>query len=220
MRFTPNPWSMGVYTITPRRYIAPRLLFLLTFFVTTPAASAQTVEIAPFTGYRFGNDFFELATNRHLDLDGAPVVGGTLDVDLGAGLSVEGVFARQQARVAVPVTTPGSTAHVRVVVDQWLAGGRQEFGADRVRPFLTGLLGFTRYAVEGDNELRFAVSAASGVKVLLDRRLGVRLDGRVFTTFVDAEARAGACGPRGCLVGVSVDVVWQLEFTAALVVAF
>ena len=207
---------MGVYTITRRCYIASRLLFLLTIFVTAQPASAQTVEIAPFTGYRFGNDFFELATNRHLDLDGAPVVGGTLNVDLGAGLSVEGVFTRQQAHVAVPA----SPAQLRVVVDQWLAGGRQEFGDDRVRPFLTGLLGLTRYAVEGDNEVRFAVSAASGVKVQLERRLGVRLDGRVFTTFVDAEARAGACGSRGCLVGVSVDVVWQLEFTAALVVGF
>ena len=210
---------MGVYTITRRRYIASRLLFLLTIFVSALPASAQTVEIAPFTGYRFGNDFFELATNNHLDLDGAPVVGGTVNVDLGAGLSVEGLFTRQQVHVGVPSETTGS-AQVHVVVDQWLAGGRQEFDDGRVRPFLTGLMGLTRYAVEGDNELRFAISAASGVKVQLDRRLGVRLDGRVFTTFVDAEARAGVCGGRGCLVGVSVDVVWQLEFTAALVVAF
>jgi hypothetical protein len=212
--------SMREYNITRRCYNASRLLFLLPFVVMAPPASAQTVEIAPFTGYRFGNDFFELATNRQLDLDGAPVVGGTLNVDLGAGLSVEGVFTRQQAHVAIPVTAVGSPAQVRVVVDQWLAGGRQEFGDGRVRPFLTGLLGLTRYAVEGDNELRFAVSAASGVKVQLERRLGVRLDGRVFTTFVDAEARTGICGPRGCLVGVSVDVVWQLELTAALVVGF
>jgi hypothetical protein len=210
---------MGVYTITRGCDIASRLLFLLTIFVSAPPASAQTVEIAPFTGYRFGNDFFELATNNHLDLDGAPVVGGTLNVDLGGGLSVEGVFTRQQAHVPVPAAA-ASPADVRVVVDQWLAGGRQEFRDGRVRPFLTGLMGLTRYAVEGDNELRFAISAASGVKVQLDRRLGVRLDGRVFTTFVDAEARAGVCGGRGCLVGVSVDVVWQLEFTAALVVAF
>jgi hypothetical protein len=211
---------MRVYTIPYRSGIASGLQILLLVCLCVPSVSAQTLEVAPFTGYRFGNDFFELATNRHLDVDGAPVVGGTFNFVLGDGLSVEGLFTRQQARVAVPRTAAGSPANVQVVVDQWFAGGRQEFGNGRVRPFLTGLLGLTRYAVEGDNELRFAVSCASGVKLPVHRRLGVRLDGRVFTTFVDAEARAAACGGGGCFVGLSVDVVWQLEFTAALVVAF
>jgi hypothetical protein len=129
-------------------------------------------------------------------------------------LSAEGLFTHQQASV---VARRGST---HVVVDHWLAGGRQEFGTGRARPFLSGLLGLTRYGAAGDNEVRFAVSCAGGVTMPLDRGLGLRVDGRVFTTFVDAEARASACGPGVCLVRVHVEAVWQIEFTAGLVVAF
>jgi hypothetical protein len=54
--------------------------------------------------------------------------------------------------------------------------------------------------------------------VLLQRHLDLRLDGRVFTTFVDVDAAARCSG--GCLVGLNVNVVWQAEFTAGLVLVF
>jgi hypothetical protein len=180
-------------------------------------ASAQTLEIAPFAGYRFGNDFFELATNHDVDLDGAPVFGGIFNFEIGDGLSFEGVFTHQQARVTTPAGRFDGRAQVSVVVDHWLAGGRQEFGVGRVRPFLSGLLGLTRYGIEGDNEMRFVLGWGSGVTLALERRVGLRLDGRVFTTFEDAEARASACRPGVCLVGVDLRVLWQVEFTAGLV---
>jgi hypothetical protein len=188
--------------------------------LASPPAAAQTVEIAPFAGYRFGNDFFELAANDHVDLDGSAVVGATLNVDLGGGLSVEGVYTRQEASVTARGRPTDPAPRIQVVVDHWLVGGRQEFGTGRARPFLSGLFGLTRYGAAGDNEVRFVVSCAGGVKVPIDRRLGLRLDSRVFTTFVDADARGSACAPGVCLVGVHVDVVWQVEFTAGLMVAF
>jgi hypothetical protein len=42
----------------------------------------------------------------------------------------------------------------------------------------------------------------------------------VFTTFVDVEGRAVACTPGICLGAFDVDVVWQGEFSAGLVVGF
>ena len=181
---------------------------------------AQTVEIAPLAGYRFGNDLFELAAKRPVDDDGAPVVGAAVNVALANGLSFEGLFARQRASFGGEPDGFGPAARTQVVVDQYLAGGRQEFGDGLARPFLTGLLGFTRYAADGDNELRFAVSAGGGVLFALRRHLGARLESRVFTTFVDADTRGGICGPRGCLVGLHLNAAWQIEFTAALVAMF
>jgi hypothetical protein len=64
------------------------------------------------------------------------------------------------------------------------------------------------------------VSAGGGMRWPAGRHLAVRLDGRVFTTFVDADGSATACGPRGCLVGLDVDVAWQYEFTAGLSFGF
>jgi len=181
---------------------------------------AQTVEVAPVAGYRFGNDLFELAANRSVDEDGGPVVGAALNVAMSNGLWFEGLFSRQQVSVGSERTASEPQPDVRVVVDQYLAGGRQDFGVGRARPFLTGMVGLTRYAADGDNEVRFVVSAGGGAHLALQRHLGVRLESRVFTTFVDADTRGGVCGGRGCVGGLHVNVAWQIEFTAGLIAMF
>jgi hypothetical protein len=208
-----------------RRAAAPsallRALAACSLLVSAPPSlSAQSVEVAPFGGYRFGGDLFELAANRPLDLDGAPVFGAAVDIALSDGLWVEALFTRQQAHVDLSADGLRPGARVRASVDHWLAGGRQDFDAGRVRPFVTGLVGLTRYGANGDDEVRFAVSAGGGVTLYLTRRLGVRFDGRVFTTFTNVDARAVACGNHTCLVGLNVSVVWQAEFNGGVVLAF
>jgi hypothetical protein len=200
------------------RLSAPAALAIALLVCLTELASAQTVEFSPLAGYRFGGDLFELATNRRVDVDGAPVVGGAVNVDMGYGLSFEALFSHQQTHISVPGDAFGPPVRWSVVVDHWLAGGRQEFGNGRVVPFLSGLLGLTRYGAEGDDEIRFTVGAGAGVKLPIQRRLGLRLDSRVFTTFVDADANAVACAPGVCLIGLNVAAAWQLEFTADVVV--
>lgn len=185
--------------------------------------SAQTVEVVPLAGYRFNNDLFEAAANRPLDVDGAPVVGGALTVDMGEGLWFEALYTHQQVSVTTPAAVSGAPVRLRASVDQWLAGGTQEFGVGRVRPFLSGLLGLTRYGADGDhgdNEVRFTIGTGGGVKLPLQRRIGLRFDSRVFGTFVDFDAQASACAPGLCLVNVDARVVWQWEFTANVVFVF
>lgn len=182
--------------------------------------SAQTVQVTPVAGYRFNNDLFELATNRPVDVDGAPTIGGAVNVDMGNDLWFEGMYNHQEARITTVSDSSGLPAQWRVTVDQWFAGGRQDFRAGRARTFLTGLLGLTLYGVEGDHEARFSISAGGGVLVPVQRRLAVRLDGRVITTFSDGDVHAFACGSGGCLFQLHVDVAWQAEFTAGLVVVF
>jgi len=172
--------------------------------------SAQAVEVSPIAGVRLGGDLFEVAAGRALDVDAAPVVGGTLNVDLGEGLSFEGIYTHQWTK----------EAGLRLAIDQWLAGGRQEFGIGRARPFLSGLLGLTRYASNGDGELRFTLGVGGGLKVAMQRHLGLRLDSRVSTTFIDAEVRDIACRPGMCLVAGNAALVWQIEFSSGLIVIF
>jgi hypothetical protein len=184
------------------------------------AAAAQSIELTPMGGYRFGGDFFELVTNQPVDLDGAPVFGGMVNVALHDGLWFEGLYSHQSARVTVPSSASGPATKWRITVDHWAAGGLQEFGRGRAKPFLTGLLGLTHYAAEGDHEVRFTISAGGGVKLMPTPRVGLRLDGRVFATFVDVDGRAIACSPGICLVAFDANVAWQAEFSAGLVVAF
>ena len=185
-------------------------------------SQAQTVEVTPFVGYRFGGGFFERITGQPVDLDGAPAAGAVVNVRFRErGLFAEALFTHQEARVKFPAGSSLAPASWRITVDHWQGGGLQEFGTSRrARPFLTGLLGLTRYAAEGDNEIRFAVSAGGGVKLMPVRYFGVRLDGRVFATFADIDGRAVACSPVVCPVVLDADIIWQAEFSAGLVVAF
>jgi hypothetical protein len=208
--------------MTSIRSAALRLVVLVACLqASTAIASAQGLEVTPFGGYRFGGDFFELLTQQRLDLDGAPAFGVAVDVPTPTGVQFEALFTHQDAHVTVPDYPFGTPVRWNMTVEHYQAGGLQEFDGGRVRPFLTGMLGLTRYAANGDNEVRFSLGAGGGVKLFPWDHVGLRLNSQVFATFVDADAGAFACGPVGtCLVAFHADVLWQMEFTAGLVVKF
>jgi hypothetical protein len=188
------------------------------FGCVATAASAQPIEIAPFGGVRFGGGFFEATTGRPIDTDAAPAVGVTVDIPLSRGLQIEAAFSHQTASAYVPGQPLTPSTRARFTVDHWQGGGLQEYDFGRARPFLTGVLGLTRYAGDGDSEVRFTAGAGGGVKLFPVPHVGVRLDGRVFATFIDADGTTLACANQRCLVALHLNVVWQAEFTAGLVV--
>ena len=63
-------------------------------------------------------------------------------------------------------------------------------------------------------------SAGGGVKLFPSSHVGLRLDGRVIATFVDASGNAFACTPGACLIALHVNVAWQAEFSAGVVFKF
>lgn len=149
-------------------------------------------------------------------------MGAIIDVVFGSpvdGLKFEGVFSRERADLRVRTGLLDPPAHVRVEVDQILVGGIQELGDGRVRPFLAGLLGLTRYAVPGDTDVRFSVGMGAGAKFFATRNIGLRLDARGYMTIVDAGS-AGVCGGYGCAIAYRVNPAFQGDFTVGLIVAF
>jgi hypothetical protein len=181
---------------------------------------AQGIELMPFGGYRFGGDFFEIVAERAVDLDGAPALGFVLNVPVYEGLQVEALITHQSAHVSIPAGLFEPPLRWQITVDHVQGGGLQELADGRVRPFVTGVVGLTRYASAGNDEIRFTVGAGGGVKLFPLSHIGVRVDGRAYTTFVDANARFLACAPGVCITALHVDVVWQAELTAGLVVRF
>jgi hypothetical protein len=184
-----------------RRHLAILSSALLLTGAST--VDAQGVEIAPIVGLRAGGAVFTTVTGARLDHD-TPALGAIVDVPLDGGLQVEAAFSHQHS---ADVTT-----------DHWQIGGLQEFLPGRARPFLTGVLGLTRYGIGGSNEVRFLVGAGGGVKLFPASRVGIRVDGRLFATFLDAEGTAIVCGGGPCFIRLHVHVAWQGEFTAGLVV--
>lgn len=184
----------------------------------TRPVRAQGIEVTPFGGYRFGGDFFELVTRQPVDLDGAPALGLVVNYPLSDGFQIEGVYSHEHA--LVPSLPLPAAPLWRVSVDHYLGGALQEFPTSRsVRPFLTGTLGLTHYGGETTSELRFTTAAGGGVKLFPSRHVGLRLESRVFATWVDAEGTLIACGPSQgvCLFALNVNLVWQAEFTAGLI---
>ena len=145
----------------------------------------------------------------------APILFGRLHV-----LPIVTEFLSRFADVSVSLRPLSAPARLRVSIDHWEGGGLQELDEGQVRPFLTGMLGLTRYAAQGDNEIRFTISAGGGVKLFPSSRVGARLDGRLFATFIDAGGSAVACASGRCFVALHIDVVWQVEFTTGIVVRF
>jgi hypothetical protein len=190
------------------------------FTINAAVAGAQAFEVAPFGGYRFGGDLFEVYTGKALDTDGAPSFGVTLDLFVDRGASVSFLYSRQQVR-AEPVDSWGvRTTAVDLFAEHWHLGGAYELPGDRVRPFLAGGVGLTRFGSAHDTEVRFSASGGGGVKVMASRNVGMRFDGRAYAVFVDGRLGPSACGGGACLINLDVFVVWQVEFTAGLVVAF
>ena len=182
--------------------------------------AAQTVDVSPFYGYRFGGDFFEELTQQPVDLDGAPAVGGVVNIAFREQLQIEALFSHQEATIVVPARYARPETRWHLTVQHFMGGGLREFGYGRARPFLTGLLGLTRYAAPGDNEVRFTVSAGGGVRLFPVRHLGLRLEGRTFWTFADVEGRAIACTPGLCISAIDAKIILQTEFTAGVTVRF
>jgi hypothetical protein len=183
-----------------------------------PPARAQSVEVAPFGGVRFGGGFFETLTGRPIDTDGAPAIGVTVDIPMSLGLQLEAAFSHQQATLFLPGQPLTPASRWRITVDHYQVGGLQEYLGPRARPFLTGVLGLTRYADDFDSEVRFTAGAGGGVKLFPTPHIGVRLDGRVFATFLDVGGTSLACINQTCLIRLRVNMAWQAEFTAGLVV--
>jgi hypothetical protein len=190
-------------------------------FLAGAPAGAQSLEVAPFGGYRFGGDLFEVYTGRPLDVDGAASYGVMLDLFVGPGVSLSFLYSRQETRVRLSDPWTGASASTPLFVEHWHAGGNFEVDASRrVRPFLSGSVGLTRYGRPQDAEIRFSAAGGGGVKLMASRHVGVRLDGRIYAVFVDGRLGPTVCGGGACLIDVDVVVVWQTEFTAGLVIAF
>jgi hypothetical protein len=182
-------------------------------------AQIGRVDVSPFIGYRVGGPFFVYATDTTTDVYGALSYGIALDLRFNRDQAVEVLFSRQEADVGV--SDPfGFPVTVRLTVDYWHAGATQQYGTGRIRPFLAGTLGVTRYGQGGASEYRFSVGGGGGVKLMANPHIGARLDGRLYATFVNGGSAIGICGPGFCLGYIRVGVSWQTDFTAGLLVAF
>jgi hypothetical protein len=192
--------------------------------VAVPAA-AQTVEITPFAGYRFGGSF-ELVDDggRNIEVKESAAFGASLGVSVSADGELEALYSRQDTRLASGGLFT-STPFFDLVVDTYQLGGnyllREE--EDRVRPYIGVGLGVTRLIPEPndlEHETRFAASFAAGVKAYFSRHFGLRLEVRGLFTILESDSRVFCDSFGGCLVHTSGTELSQGEVRGGLIVRF
>lgn len=187
-------------------------------------AAAQTVEIAPFGGYRFGGSFALVDGGRTVEVKESAAFGASLSMRVAEDGELEALFARQHTRLASGGLFT-STPLFDLVVETYQFGGnyllRDE--KDRVRPYIGVGLGVTRLLPEPadlENETRFSASFAGGLKAYLGRHFGLRLEVRGFFTVVESDSRVFCDSFSGCFVRTAGAELSQGEVRGGLIFRF
>ena len=181
----------------------------------------ESVEIAPFGGYRTGGSLSgELdGTLQDFGIQSGASYGGTIDFNLHQGnFKLELLYSRQSTRVegAIPLVPGGLDLNV-----EYLMGGLlQEVGSPKSRFFVSVLAGGTRLAPRAfESETKFSLSLGAGLKFFPARHIGLRFDARAYMTFIKSDTGA-FCVNATCIFSYSGSHLWQGDFTGGLILAF
>jgi hypothetical protein len=194
------------------------------------AASAQDMpprfELTPYAGYRFGGEFEPSTGSEAFELREGSSRGLMLDIRAkDVGTQWEIVYAHQQTELETQPAFGGGPL-LDVAADYLHFGGTYLFDGQATRPFVALTAGVTHFepavsALETENY--FSASLGGGVHLRADKRVGVRLEGRVFATLVNDDG-ALFCAAGGttnaCAIVVDGDTLFQWEARAGLVVRF
>jgi hypothetical protein len=206
-----------------KRRLAAALLL-----VAPALARAQTIEVTPLVGYRFGGSvdatgFDDTDPEARFEVDDSASFGAHLGYRIGDG-EIELVYARQNSRLQTSDLFAG-VAVFDIALETWQLGGNYYFGEDggRVRPFVGVGLGLTRMLPEPpglSDETRFSASFGAGAKLWLGRHFGLRLEARGFFTVLDSDS-VTFCGAGTCLVRVGdSQVISQADLRAGVILRF
>jgi len=191
----------------------------------------DSIQLSVFAAYRFGgefdsvgfeDDFFDDLIDIEVD-DGAGL-GVALDVRLSGGLFLELWASRQETEL---VENEGlflpTEALFDLDVDYYHAGLLYEWRPGQARPFFAVSIGATRFAPDAaglDDLTRPSFSLGGGVKMMFAENVGLRLDGRLISTIVEADDDE-FCDRRRFCYDFDDDVYfYQTEARAGLVVVF
>ena len=172
----------------PRRICLFALLSLSCTPLSAKDEPPPLFEITPFVGLRVGGDFRLEDPKRKLDVDGSDSLALALDLRIDQTSQYELFYSRQSTTLDHDPTL----GDVDVDIEYLHIGGTlaMEGENQRVIPYMMGGLGATRFSPDpGDvnDKTRFSLSLGGGVKVPFNRNFALRLEGRGYLTFVDAD---------------------------------
>ena len=195
--------------------------------LTTTAAAAQRIELSPFAGFQFGAGNLRLA-GGDLNVQSAANFGATLDIRLASTAWLGFTYSRQVTQLEVEERDAGTGIGLFDLAIEYVHLGLsyQPVGKG-IRPFARIMMGITRYnplSSDRSSETYPSGSFGGGIKRLLTKKIGVKLEGRFLVTFVlPPDEETSFCGPDialGCLAKMPATLIAQGNVMAGVFVAF
>jgi len=207
--------------------IGIRAAVLLVSLSAIPAAAhAQTVDVIPFAGYGFGGSAYDYTSASTVSLDSGASYGLALDIPIDhRGESYIEIFWSHQESGAQTFAPGFVPTDLDIGIEIVQVGGMYEFTVDnpQLRPYVAATVGATSYRAKTPatgSDTVFSAGLGGGAKVMVARHFGVRFDARGIADFVSTDSAFLGCSPAGCRIGFSSSVVWHLQASVGLVIAF
>lgn len=164
-----------------------RILIAAALIALPIGAAAQSLELTPMVGYRWGgtltaesNDLFD----HDMDVDSSATYALLLDVPLGRHHQIELFVDHQSTEFdSGQLFAPPSPDRIDTDITYYHVGYLFQWTPGDLRPYVTASLGLA--TIDPDvpgigSEERFSWSLGGGLKVLASEHVGFRFDARVF----------------------------------------
>ncbi len=194
---------------------------LLPFIVMPTVVAAEDLMFTPYLGYRVGGDFRDVSTDTELKLGESESYGLIIGKDSGSGDTFEFIYSIQPTKLKAsgPVTS-GLLGDLDV--ENFLIAGKRTLNKES-GTFVSGLVGATRFdpnSASLDSETRFSLGLGGGIDYRINKRLGLRLEGRGIATFFNSDSAVFCGSDGGCLVYIESNVLWQFELVTGFTFRF
>ena len=164
------------------------ILLATVLLLASSAASAQIgkrFELTPSVGYRWLGDFdvqdVEFLDNN-LEVDQSVAYGLALDIPLTDWMQLELMVNRQDSELLADGGLFSDERSIAdVVVSYYQVGVLWQWGSGQAQPFVSATAGIANIEIDlprVQEEDRFAATLGGGVKVFLNRNVGLRVEGR------------------------------------------
>ena len=215
--------------LRPIPSITALLALLVAAGMAFPAGAAD-LELTPFVGYQFGgtfesdydddDDFFD-----DVDIEESESYGLMLDIGITRNAQIELFYSRQESAFEDSDFFGGlfddNEIFGDVEIEYFHGGFLYQWAGGQVQPFAVATVGATRFTLPGDSDTRFSAAAGGGVKVFFNDHVGVRFDGRVYSTFIDEDDEVDCRRNRRVCYRYDDDVfLVQLDVKFGLIFAF
>ena len=198
------------------------LLFILTAVYQPAETHAGNFEITPTIGYTFGGTLKDEFTGTKIEADDSVSYGFILSYNVSPETQVEFYYSHQptELKVSSGAIFTGNPLF-DLDIDYFHLGGLYGRDMGNFMPFIAAGLGVTHLDPErGDSENKFSVSLGGGLKLMLAERIGLRLEGRGFGTYIDSGSSTVFCTFGSCAIVSDGDFIWQFSTLAGLILTF